>query len=319
MWIQEPNDLFVAKTTDWSYKSDALYSRMKILLVMLLLSVRGERESEYFTKPLTSFSCACFRHEGYEYTPPQFASNAFDRAIPWRSSGPSWSWWGQLLLLLCHHRLARALLRGQVGCPNFVVAAVRASAATPSWAQITEMRGASHVGSHQRVWHLQGGAEPHWHFWRADFASPCAYVVIQYSRMYLATVTKIHTMHGLCSAHLCPQLFYLFGELITVLRILPLGSLLALHHLQEMQVLVLELFHLQVQLVEANRNENSIYDANDPWAWVIQLFFYFYLTLPLWCLQSRTSSQTTGQLASRIDADSLGDTWWRSSTSIDRS
>ena len=40
-----------------------------------------------------------------------------------------------------------------------------------------------------------------------------------------------------------------------MLCVLPLGCLLALNHLQEVQVLLLKFLHLEVQLVEAARKE----------------------------------------------------------------
>ncbi len=57
--------------------------------------------------------------------------------------------------------------------------------------------------------------------------------------------------------HLVPELLDLLRELLAVLRVLPLGRLLALHHLQQVQVLLLELLHLQVETVEAGKTNEA--------------------------------------------------------------
>jgi hypothetical protein len=56
-------------------------------------------------------------------------------------------------------------------------------------------------------------------------------------------------------SYLGPQLLYFRGELLALLRVLPLGRLFALHDLQEVQVLLLQLLLLQQQLVEAETHK----------------------------------------------------------------
>ena len=57
--------------------------------------------------------------------------------------------------------------------------------------------------------------------------------------------------------YLVPELLDLLGELVAVLCVLPLGRLLALHDLEEVKVLLLQFLHLQVKLVEADRERGK--------------------------------------------------------------
>lgn len=54
-----------------------------------------------------------------------------------------------------------------------------------------------------------------------------------------------------------PQLFYLRRQFLALLSVLPLGRLLALDDLQQVQVLLLELLLLQQQFVEAEINSQG--------------------------------------------------------------
>ena len=55
--------------------------------------------------------------------------------------------------------------------------------------------------------------------------------------------------------NLVPELLDLLCELLAVLRVLPLGRLLALDHLQQVEVLLFQLLHQQMQFVEAGRKK----------------------------------------------------------------